>query len=150
MPRTPVVPPGRRRRLLAALWRLHRWAYRATGGRLGGRLIGIPMLLLTSTGRRSGRPRTTALTYLPEGRTFVVIASNGGAPNHPNWWLNLRAHPEAEIQVGGRHLRVRVRETEGAERERLWARTVQTFSGYAAYQARTTRRIPVAVLEPID
>lgn len=150
MVRSPVVPPGRRRRFLAALWRLHRWVYRVTGGRLGGRLLGIPMLLLTTTGRRSGRARTTPLTYLPEGRNFVVIASNGGAPNHPGWWLNLRAHQEAEIQVGGRHVRVRVRETEGAERERLWVRTVRTYGGYAAYQARTSRRIPVAVLEPID
>lgn len=137
-------------RAVAILWRLHRWTYRASGGRLGGRLLGMPVLLLTTSGRWTGRPHTTALLYFPEGRSYVVIASSGGAPTHPSWWLNLRAHPEARIQIGRRVLRVRARETEGPERERLWARVVQAYRGYAAYQARTSRRIPVAILEPAD
>ena len=137
-------------RAVAILWRLHRWTYHASGGRLGGRLLGMPVLLLTTRGRRTGRPHITALLYFPEGRTFVVIASSGGAPTHPAWWLNLRADPEARIQLGRRMLRVRAREAEGAERERLWSRVVHTYRGYAAYQARTSRRIPVAILEPID
>lgn len=132
------------------LWRLHRWTYRVSGGRLGGRLLGMPVLLLTTTGRRTGKPHTTALTHLVEGRNVVVIASNGGAPNHPAWLLNLRARPEAEIQVGGQRIRVRAREAEGAERERFWSRVVQAMPRYADYKARTSRRIPVVVLEPVD
>ena len=134
-------------RAVAALWRMHRWTYRASGGRLGGRLLGMPVLLLTTKGRRTGRPHTTALLYFPEGRNVVVIASSGGSPAHPAWWWNLRAHPEGRIQIGRG---VRRREAEGPERERLWARVVRAYRGYAAYQARTSRRIPVVVLEPVD
>lgn len=137
-------------RAVAVLWRWHRWMYRASGGRLGSRLLGMPVLLLTTSGRRTGRPHTNALLYFPEGENLVVIASSGGAPTHPAWWLNLRAHPEAGVQIGRRVLRVRAREAEGAERERLWSRVVQAYRGYAAYQARTSRRIPVAILEPIE
>lgn len=141
---------ARRSRFIELLWRLHRWTYRASGGRVGGRLIGMPVLLLTTRGRRTGRPHTTALTYLPEDASCVIVASNGGAPNHPAWLLNLRASPEADIQVGQRRLRVRAREAGDAERERLWTRIVRVNPGYAVYQARTTRRIPVVVLEPAD
>jgi len=129
---------------------MHRWTYRASGGRLGGRLLGMPVLLLTTKGRRTGRPHTTALLYFPEGRNVVVIASSGGSAAHPAWWWNLRAHPEARIQIGRGVRRVRAREAEGPERERLWARVVRAYRGYAAYQARTSRRIPVVVLEPVD
>lgn len=107
------------------------------------------MLLLTTTGRRSGRPHTTALTYLTEGAHYAVVASNGGAPHHPAWYHNLRAHPEAQIQVGPIAYRVHAREAIGAERERLWNRMVQLYAGYRGYQTRTTRQIPVVVLEPI-
>lgn len=110
----------------------------------------MPVLLLTTMGRHSGRSRTTALTCQKDDADFVVVASNGGADYHPGWLLNLRAHPEAEIQTGGRHVRVRARESEGAERERLWGRTIQAYAGYAAYQARTSRQIPVVVLHPVD
>lgn len=141
------MPPARRARLIELLWQFHRWSYRVSGGRLGGRLIGMPVLLLTTTGRRTGKAHTTALMFLPEGRNFVIVASNGGAPHHPAWFLNLRARPQAEIQIRRRLLRVQAREAEGAERAQLWARIVQTYAGYAAYQARTSRRIPVIVLE---
>ena len=137
-------------RAVAALWRMHRWTYRASGGRLGGRLLGMPVLLLTTKGRRTGRPHTTALVYFPEGRNVVVIASSGGSSAHPAWWWNLRARQEAQIQIGRGVRRVRSREAEGPERERLWARVVRAYRGYAAYQARTSRRIPVVVLEPVD
>lgn len=138
---------ARRSRLIELLWRLHRWAYRSSGGRVGGRLIGMPVLLLTTRGRRTGRPHTTALTFLQDDGSRVIVASNGGAPNHPAWLLNLRAQPEAEIQVGERRLRVRAREAGDAERERLWARIIRVNPGYAVYQRRTTRRIPLVVLE---
>jgi deazaflavin-dependent oxidoreductase (nitroreductase family) len=134
------------RRLALDAWRLHRWVYRWSGGRIGGHLAGMPVLLLTTRGRRSGRPHTTTLTYLPDGRAFVVIASNGGAPRHPDWFLNLRAHPEAQVEVGARRLSVQAREAEGPERDRLWALVVQRYGGYAVYQRRTRRRIPVVVL----
>ncbi|HXF81602.1 MAG TPA: nitroreductase family deazaflavin-dependent oxidoreductase [bacterium] len=106
----------------------------------------MPVLLLTTRGRRSGQPRTNVLTYLPDGGALVVIASNGGAPRHPHWFLNLRAHPEAQVEIGGRRRSVRAREAEGPERDRLWALVVQRYGGYAVYQRRTRRRIPVVVL----
>lgn len=137
-----------RRTLTKFLWRFHRWGYRASDGGLGGRIVGMPVLLLTTTGRRSGRPRTTALTYLPDGRNLVIIASNGGAQQHPAWFLNLRAHPQAAVQVGKDRIAVRAHETAGEERDRLWIRAVRAYGGYAVYQSRTARTIPVIVLEP--
>ena len=134
------------RRPLICVWRLHRWIYRLSGGRVGGRLIGMPVLLLTTVGRRSGRPHTNALTYLPQGSDIVIIASNGGAPKHPDWFLNLRAHPDVTVELGRRRLAMRAREATGPERETLWPRIVQMNSRYAGYQSRTTRRIPVVVL----
>jgi F420H(2)-dependent quinone reductase len=107
------------------------------------------MLLLTTTGRRSGRPHTTALTYLTDDARYAVVASNGGAPHHPAWYHNLRAHPEAQIQVGPMAYLVHAREAVGAEREHLWNRMVRLYAGYHGYQARTTRQIPVLVLEPM-
>lgn len=115
---------------------------------MGGRLLGMPVLLLTTTGRRSGRPQTRALTYFTEGQNVVVIASNGGARRHPAWFLNLQAQPAARVQIGRRMIRVRSRETKGAEREGLWARVASAQPSYTRYQARTARRIPVVVLEP--
>lgn len=129
-------------------WRLHPRIYRWTRGRVGGRLMGLPVLLLTTTGRRSGRPRTSALMYLPRGDDHVVIASVLGEPRHPSWWLNLKARPEAEIQVGARRIAVRAREAEGEEREALWRAVVAKQREYDEYRERTTRRIPVVVLEP--
>lgn len=133
-------------RLAVLGWRLHRWLYRRTGGRIGGRIVGMPVLLLTTTGRHTGRPHTNPLTYLPHGDDLAVIASNGGARSHPDWFLNLRAHPAAYVQVGSRRFAVRAREAEGPEREALWARAVRRYGGYAGYQTRTRRRIPVVVL----
>jgi deazaflavin-dependent oxidoreductase (nitroreductase family) len=136
--------------VISLVWRLHRWVYRRSGGLVGGRLMGLPMLLLTTTGRRSGQPRTTALTYVTEGVHYAVVASNGGASQHPAWFHNLRAFPEAQIQVGTVVYRVNAREAVGVERERLWNRMIQLYAGYRDYQARTTRQIPVLVLEPMS
>ena len=134
-------------RVMVLFWRFHRWVYRRSGGRVGGRLLGLPMLLLTTTGRRSGQPHTTALTYLTDDVHYAVVASNGGARQHPAWLHNLRAFPHAQIQVGSLVYGVHAREAVGAERERLWNRMVQLYAGYRGYQARTTRQIPVLVLE---
>lgn len=142
------IPAVRRSRFLELIWRLHRGAYRLSGGRVGGSLLGMPVLLLTTTGRRSGKPQTRALTYLTEGRNFVVIASNGGARQHPAWFLNLQAQPAARVQVGRTMMDVRSREAHDTERERLWARMTSIQPSYARYQARTSRRIPVVILAP--
>jgi deazaflavin-dependent oxidoreductase (nitroreductase family) len=126
----------------------HLFWYRLTGGLIGGSIFGAPILLLTTTGRKSGARRTTPLLYLEEDGRYIVIASNGGNPNHPAWYLNLRAHPEAEAQVRSRTLPVRARVADEAERARLWPKVVEMYSGYADYQRSTTRRIPVVILDP--
>lgn len=108
----------------------------------------MPVMLLTTTGRRTGRHHTTSLTYLPYGSNFVVIGSNGGASKHPDWVLNLRANPRAIVQILNRRIAIRAREEMGAERSQLWNRAVQRYSGYEAYQSRTTRTIPLIILEP--
>ena len=127
--------------------RLHSSVYRATGGKVGGRLLGSPVLLLTTTGRKSGRPRTIPLLYLPDGENLVVVASNGGTAGDPAWWLNLEDDPEANVEVGGRKLHVRAEE--GEERRRLWEQLVRMYGAYQQYQERTDRRIPVVVLYPV-
>jgi F420H(2)-dependent quinone reductase len=124
--------------------------YRLTGGRLGGRVRGVDILLLDHVGRKSGKRRTAPLLYIEDGENVVIIASKGGSPKHPAWWVNLRSNPETTIQVGGERRRVRAREAEGDERERLWKRVVEVWPDYANYQRRTERRIPVVVLEPAD
>jgi deazaflavin-dependent oxidoreductase (nitroreductase family) len=142
--------PGLRRRLTLALIRLHAVAYRTSGGRLGSRIAGMPVLLLTTAGRRSGRRRTTPLTYLTTTQGLVLIASAGGSDRSPAWALNLMAQPVAEIRLGRRVVPVRARPTTGEERHGLWRLVVSTWPGYARYQARTTREIPVFLLEELD
>jgi deazaflavin-dependent oxidoreductase (nitroreductase family) len=142
------MPAVRRTRAMELFWQLHPWLYRVSGGRIGGKVLGMPVLLLTTKGRKTGATRTRALTYFPQGDASVVIASFAGEPRHPHWWLNLLAHPEAEIQRGSETTRVRAREAQGEERERLWKHVVATAPDYATYQQRTSRRIPVVVLEP--
>ena len=129
-------------------WRIHPWLYRVSGGRIGGRVNGMPVLLLTTTGRTSGEPRTRALTYFPRGATSIVVASFLGEPRHPDWWLNLRSNPAATVQRGRDVVRVCAREADGAERERLWREITTSAPDYAEYQSRTKRRIPVVLLEP--
>lgn len=130
--------------------RLHRWVYRNTGGRVGARLLGLHMLLLTTVGRKTGQERTTPLACFPDGDDWVVVASNNGQDHHPSWWLNLQAHPEASIRIGRKAKRVRAIRAEGAEYERLWPWVKQQFSGYARYEAGTDREIPLVILRPLD
>lgn len=137
-----------RNALVELFWKIHPTLYRWSGGRLAGKLMGMPVLLLTTRGRRSGERRTRALTYLPDGQHFVVIASFLGEPKHPDWWLNLKAQSQAEVTIGSRTVGVVAHEAEGAERERLWNAVVKRQRDYAEYQQRTSRRIPVVVLEP--
>jgi len=127
---------------------IHNALYRLSGGKVGGRMGKAPVLLLSVTGRKSGKRRTTPLLYGRDGDNYVLIASVGGAPKHPAWYHNLKGQ-EAEILVGRERLRVRAHEAEGEERDRLWGQMVALFPNYAEYQTKTERRIPVVVLEPI-
>jgi deazaflavin-dependent oxidoreductase (nitroreductase family) len=138
----------KRNALVELFWKIHPYLYRWSRGRLGGKIMNLPVLLLTTRGRRSGERRTRALMYLPDGSDFVVIASFLGEPRHPDWWLNLRAQPQAEVEIGSRRIGVVAHEAEGAERDRLWNAVVRRQKDYAEYQERTARRIPVVVLKP--
>ncbi|HYP28574.1 MAG TPA: nitroreductase family deazaflavin-dependent oxidoreductase [Blastocatellia bacterium] len=126
----------------------HTFIYRGTNGAVGGRVANSPVLLLTTKGRRSGRPRTVPLLYLADGDNVVLVASNGGAVKHPTWWLNLQADPEAEIQIKGAKRRVRAEQAGAEEKRRLWPLLTQMYSGYGRYQEITTRDIPVVILRP--
>jgi deazaflavin-dependent oxidoreductase (nitroreductase family) len=139
---------AKRNALVELFWKVHPTLYRWSRGRLGGKIMNMPVLLLTTRGRRSGAARTRALMYLPDGQSFVVIASFLGEPRHPDWWLNLKARPNANVEVGSRKISVVAHEAEGAERERLWNAVVRRQKDYAEYQERTSRRIPVVVLDP--
>ena len=126
---------------------LHRLLYRLSGGRLGGRLWDLPVVLLTTTGRRSGKRRTVPLCSFRDGDDLVVIASYGGLDQPPAWWLNLEANPEAELQDGRTRRSVTARNAEPEERQRLWAEVTSRAPGYLEYERRTTREIPVVILQ---
>lgn len=128
---------------------LHTVAYRATRGVIGHKVPGgPPMLLLEHKGAKSGVERTSPLVYTEDGTDIVLVASKGGNPRNPAWYHNLKANPETTIQVGSEKRPVRARLATDAERERLWRKVVKTYSGYAGYQKRTDRKIPLIVLEP--
>ena len=127
---------ARRNAFVELFWKVHPRLYRWSGGRIGGTLMNLPVLLLTTRGRRTGKVRTSALMYLPKDPHFVVVASKLGEPRHPAWWLNLKAQPETEIQVGSRRMAVTAREAEGEERQRLWDEIVARQADYAEYQRR--------------
>jgi deazaflavin-dependent oxidoreductase (nitroreductase family) len=129
-------------------WSLHRRIYKWSAGRIGGQLLGLPVLLLTTTGRKTGQPRTTALTFLPKGESHVVIASYLGEPRHPSWYLNLASSPKVEVQIGKRRVPMIAREVSGEERSELWDEVVAKVADYAEYQERTDRQIPVVILDP--
>jgi deazaflavin-dependent oxidoreductase (nitroreductase family) len=133
--------------LMKFLARSHTFWYRVTGGLIGSSMMGTPILLLTHTGRKSGRKIMTPLQYVSDGENFVLIASNAGHAFHPQWYLNLKANPDAEIQIKGDIRRVSAEEAAGEERDRLWQKAVDQYSGYADYQATTGgRQIPIMVL----
>jgi deazaflavin-dependent oxidoreductase (nitroreductase family) len=121
--------------------------FRANGGQVGGQFAGAPMVILHTTGARTGRERVNPLVYQPDGDRIVVFASKGGAPSNPDWYHNLVANPEATVEVAADTVPVRARVAEGEERERLWSRQKELMPGFADYEARTTRQIPVVVLE---
>jgi F420H(2)-dependent quinone reductase len=128
---------------------LHVAAYRATRGLIGHRMIGTPpMLLLDHVGAKTGTKRTTALAYMRDGDRLVVVASKGGHPHHPAWYHNLQAHPDTTVQVGAERRAVTARVASPDERSTLWPRIVDVYGGFAGYQRRTDREIPLVILEP--
>ena len=120
------------------------------GKATSGPFVGKPVLILTHKGAKSGEIRESPLAYTRAGNDFVVIASKGGAPTNPQWYHNLIANPEAKLEVDGNEFQVRARETEGEERDRLYAAQAEIMPGFAEYEKNTTRKIPVFVLQPID
>ena len=138
----------RRTKVVELFWKFHPWLYKTTGGKVGGRIAGMPVLLLTTKGRKSGQPRERALTYVPSGNAYAVIASFLGEPRHPDWSLNLKADPQASVRCGAVSVAVRARDAGGEERERLWREAVKMNADYEEYSRRTERRIPIVVLEP--
>ena len=123
--------------------------FRANGGKVGGNFSGMPLLLLTTTGAKSGQKRTTPLAYTTDGDRCVIIASYAGAPKHPAWYLNLAANPEVTLEVGSETFQARASTAEGAERDRLYAAQAAAMPVFNEYQQKTTRQIPVVVLERI-
>jgi deazaflavin-dependent oxidoreductase (nitroreductase family) len=137
--------------LTGQVLRVHEAIYKGTDGRLGHNMIGVPCLLLRTTGRKSGQTRTNSLVYARDGDDYVVVASVGGAPHDPGWLYNLRANPEVEIQIGRTRQKARAREVGKDEPDyaRLWKIANDGNRGrYDEYQTRTSRTIPVVVLTP--
>jgi deazaflavin-dependent oxidoreductase (nitroreductase family) len=125
---------------------LHVALYRASGGRVGGHIGKMPVLLLTTTGRKSGKKRTKPLGYVKDGDDYLLAASNAGNDYFPAWWLNLKANPVAEIQAGSQRLAVNARKASPEERERMFPKFVAVYKGYAGYENKTDREIPVVIL----
>ncbi len=136
---------------LKAMNGVHRLLIRATGGRVGHDAMGMPVLELVTTGRRSGEPRAVLLTAPADlDGNLVVVASRGGDDRHPAWFLNLRDHPAVEVSVrGGPRTPMRARVLDADERARLWPRITERYRNYEGYQRRTEREIPLVVLEPV-
>lgn len=138
-----------RKTLLRVVGALNTLVYRWSKGRLLGRFpSGAPVCLLTTIGRHSGRPRTVPLLYLQDGADCVVVASQGGAPQHPAWYLNLLANPAGELERGAERIPVTAQMVDEEQRAALWPRLVAIYPPYETYQRRTTRRIPLVRLKP--
>jgi F420H(2)-dependent quinone reductase len=154
-PRPPMLDSPFVARSIKLMSRVQAWAYRRTGGRVGAKWrVGagfrkpVPTLLLEHTGRRSGRTFTTPLLYLERGADVVVVASQGGLKDHPQWFHNLCATPEATLQIGRERRPVRARTADPAERAELWPALVDLYADFDNYQSWTEREIPVVVLSP--
>jgi deazaflavin-dependent oxidoreductase (nitroreductase family) len=135
------------RLLMRAFIAAHTAAYSLSDGRIGGRLGAQRILLLSTTGRRSGALRTVPLVFFEDGERLVLIGSKGGAPQDPHWWQNLQKNPEAIVQVGAEKRRMRARLASTEERARLWPRVKQENPAYAEYEKKTSREIPVVLLQ---
>lgn len=133
-------------RLMSAV---NTWIFQLSGGRLGNRFLrGAPVLLLTTTGARSGDNRTTPLIYLEDGDDVVLVASKGGMSGSPGWYHNLVKHPDCAVQIGGGKRAMRARRATDEEKAAYWPRLLEIYPDYDDYQARTARNIPVMILSP--
>ena len=121
--------------------------FRSNAGKVGGPFENIPLLILHNRGAKSGQERLNPVAYRRDGDNFVVFASKGGAPDNPDWFHNLKANPDTTVQIGRERRNVRARVANPEERARLWPKAVKTYGGYADYQARAPREIPVVILE---
>jgi F420H(2)-dependent quinone reductase len=142
----PPTPGSPAFKAWSVLTSINTWAYRVSGGRLGGTFDRAPVLLLHHVGRKSGEERVAPLLYLPDGDDLVIVASYGGAAKNPAWLHNLRAQPDTVVEVGRERRPVTAREATPAERERLWPALLELYPAYGDYQGRTRREIPVVVL----
>jgi len=124
--------------------------FRSAGGKVGGQFAGAPILLLTSTGAKTGQERTTPMMYLADGGRFVVFASKAGAPTSPDWYHNLVAHPRASVEVGTETFEVDAEVASREERDRVYAIQAERYPGFAEYQEKTTRVIPVVILKRVE
>jgi deazaflavin-dependent oxidoreductase (nitroreductase family) len=129
---------------------LHRALFSLSGGRLGGRIWNAEVLLLETTGRRTGARRSTPLMFIRDGQDLVLVASNGGLPHHPSWYLNLVSEPRVRVQVGTEKWSASARTADADEKARLWPRVVAAYSGYDSYRRKTTRDIPLVILRRAD
>lgn len=128
---------------------LNIWTYRATGGKIGGKFLhGAPVMLVTTTGCRSGKPRTAPLIYLENGDDLVIVASKGGTSRHPAWYRNMEVNADVEVEIGSERRQMRARRVSDEEKADLWPKLTQIYPPYDDYQARTDRNIPVVVLSP--
>jgi deazaflavin-dependent oxidoreductase (nitroreductase family) len=128
---------------------INRFLFKLTNGRIGGRFGKVKILLLTTSGRKSGKQRTVPLQYFNDGEEYAIVASNGGDDRHPGWWLNLQAEPKAEVQIGAEKLSVEARRASPEEKGRIWPNVISVYPGYDEYQTRTSREIPLVLLRPL-
>ncbi|HEV2118929.1 MAG TPA: nitroreductase family deazaflavin-dependent oxidoreductase [Candidatus Bathyarchaeia archaeon] len=122
--------------------------FRKNKGKVGGNFEGAPLLLINHTGARTGKSRTNPVMYLKDGHRYLVFASKGGAPTNPDWYHNLKAHPEVKIEVGNETIEVRAEELIGSEREKIYARQAKLYPQFAQYQKQTKRIIPIIAFTP--
>ncbi len=124
--------------------------YNVSGGRIGGKMGKVPVLLLTTTGRKTGKKRTLPLIYILDGSAYVITASAGGADKNPGWFFNIRSNPQATIQVKDKHIKVMAEIAGQEKKSELWARLVEVAPNFAGYQKRTSREIPMVILHPVE
>ena len=124
--------------------------YNVSGGRIGGKMDKVPVLLLTTTGRKTGKKRTLPLIYIMDGSAYVITASAGGADKNPGWFFNIRSNPQATIQVKDKHIRVTAEIAGQEKKSELWARLVEVAPNFAGYQKRSSREIPMVILHPVE
>ena len=128
----------------------HLFLYRATRGLVGNRITGMPVMLLTTIGSRTGKARTIPITYVRSGDNYVLTASNGGSDKNPSWFINIQRNPEAYIRLGGKKMKAYAAMADGATRTLLWAQLISSAPWYANYQKRTKRQIPMVILRLDD